>query len=183
MAVVTYTGYALDSIRKWTGSNGLSGYWETGSIPVDLSTFTPVTLGRIVTGTLTTGDLLDIEAWARVTNDVGMHLDPDGQTYTVGIGWYMKAYEYTTPGVVGPLFDIESMNGQNVTPNGQTHHMPLHWSGLYEVPAEWNGKRLVLMFRADAHSSAWATNGGNDVITIDQGYGRFTVAHLKKTGV
>lgn len=168
MSVVTYSGYRLDSVKKWTGSNGLSGYWETGAIPVDLNTDTPVTLARIVSNTLAQGDLLDIEAWARVTNDVG---------YTVGIGWYVKAYEYTAPGVVNPLFPIESMNGENVTPNGQTHHLPLHWSGLYEVPAELDGKRIVLMFRADAHSTAWQPG---HTISIDQGYGRFTVEHWKK---
>lgn len=168
MAVETFTGYQLDSIKKWTGSNGLSGYWEVDEIPLDVSTTTPVTLGRIVTNVLAAGDLLDIEAWARVTNDAG---------YTTGIGWYVKAYEYTLPGVVNPLFAIESMNGENVTPNGYMHHMPLHWSGLYKVPAEWDGKRLVVVFRADAHSTA--AQAGH-VIDIDQGYGRFTIEHLKK---
>lgn len=167
MAVKSYGAYQVDNIKKWTGSNGLSGYWEVGAIPVDLDTNTPVTLARIVTNVLAAGDLLDIEAWARTTNDCG---------YTIGVGYYMKAYEYTAPGVVNPIFAIESMNGKNVTPNGQEHHGPIHWSGLYEVPPEWDGKRLVLMFRADAHSSAWKAG---DLLTVDQGYGRFTVTHLK----
>lgn len=167
MATVSYGAQRIDSIKKWTGSNGLSGYWEAGSIPVDLSTDTPVTLARIVTNFLTAGDLLEINAWARVTNDVG---------YTVGIGWYIKGYEYTLPGVVNPLFAIESMNGENVTPNGDMHHMPLHWSGLWEVPPEYDGKRIVLNFRVDAHSTAWQAG---DTITVDQGYGSFTVKHLK----
>lgn len=166
MSTVSYGKYESAGKKKWVGSNGLSGYWETGAIPVDLSTGTAVTFGRIVTNTLHAGDLLDVEAWARVTNDVG---------YTVGIGYYMKGYEYTAPGVVNPYFAIESMNGENVTPNGQTHHLPIHWSGLWEVPAEWDGKRIVLNFRADAHSSAWQEG---DTITVDQGYGRFTVDHL-----
>jgi hypothetical protein len=170
MTVKTYdmSGYRLATVQKWTGSNGLSGYWEAASLPVDLATDTLVTMGRIVTGTLYAGDLLDIEAWARVTNDTG---------YTVGIGYHMKAYEYTQPGVANPEFAIESMNGQNVTPNGQTHHLPVHWSGLYEVPAVLDGKRIVLCFRLDAHSSA-ALAG--DVIAVDGGYGRFTVAHCRK---
>lgn len=167
MGTLTYAGYQVASIKKWTGSGG-GGHWETGTIPVDLPTTTPVTLARIVTNTLAAGDLLKIHAWARVTNDVG---------YTVGIGWYIKAYEYTAPGVVNTLFDIETYNGQNVTPNGQTHHMPMHWSGLWQVPPELDGKRIVLMFRADAHSSAWQAG---DTITIDQGYGQFWVEHLKE---
>ncbi len=178
MATKSYGPMRINGIKKWTGSNGLSGYWEVPSIPLDKATTTPITLARLVTDTLSTGDLLDIEAWARVTNDTG-HLphDPAGaEGYTTGVGWYMKAYEYVTAGVPGELFPIESMNGENVTPNGLMHHMPMHWSGLYEVPAEWNGKRLVLCFRADAHSTAARAK---DWITVDQGYGRFTVAHLK----
>lgn len=166
MSTVSYGEYRSVGIKKWTGSNGLSGYWEAATIPVDLPTGTPVTLARIVTGTLSAGDLLDIEAWARVTNDVG---------YTVGVGYYLKGYEYTEPGLVNPYFDVESMNGENVTPNGQTHHLPIHWSGLWEVPASLDGKRVVLNFRVDAHSSAWQLG---DTLTVDQGYGRFTVNHL-----
>lgn len=167
MGTVSYGEFKSVGKKEWVGSNGLAGYWETGTIPVDLATTTPVTLARIVTNTLAEGDLLDIRAWARVTNDVG---------YTVGIGWYVKGYEYTLPGVVNPYFDIKTYNGQNVTPNGQTHHMPMHWSGLWRVPAEWAGKRIVLNFRADAHSTAWQAG---DAITIDQGYGEFLVDHLK----
>lgn len=166
MGTISYGEYRSAGRKKWVGSNGLPGYWETGTIPVDLSTTTPVTLGRIVTGTLRAGDLLDIQAWARVTNDVG---------YTVGIGWYMKGYEYTLPGVINPYFAVESLNGQNVTMNGLMHHMPLHWSGLWEVPAAYDGKRVVLNFRADAHSTAWQEG---DTITIDQGYGQFWIDHL-----
>lgn len=165
MSTINYGAYTSVSRKKWTGSNGLSGYWEVGSIPVDLSTGTMVTLGRLVTNTLAVGDLLDIEAWARVTNDCG---------YTIGVGWHMKAYQYTAPGVVNPYFQIESMNGDNV--DTTRHHMPIHWSGLWEVPAEWDGERIVLCFRADAHSTAWQSG---DTLTVDQGYGRFTVEHLK----
>lgn len=181
MATKTYGPKRINGIKKWTGSNGLSGYWELSKIPVDVSTNTPVTLARLVTDTLATDDLLDIEAWARVTNNTG-HLPHDSagaDGYTIGVGWYMKAYEYTDPGEVNELFAVESMNGENVTPNGLMHHMPMHWSGLYQVPAAYNGKRLVLMFRADAHSTA-ARPG--DWIDVDQGYGRFTVTHLKTDG-
>lgn len=167
MGTISYGEFKSVSRKKWVGSNGKSAYWEAATIPVDLPTDTMVTLGRIVTGILSAGDLLDIEAWARITNDVG---------YTVGVGWHMKGYEYTLPGVVNPYFSIEGPNGQNVTKNGWMHHMPLHWSGLWEVPACWDGKRLVLCFRADAHSTAWQAG---DTLAIDQGYGRFTVNHLK----
>lgn len=164
MGTITYNlaEYTPDNIKKWTGD------WEAEAIPVDLSTTTPVTLARLVTATLTTGDLLEVGGWARVTNDVG---------YTVGIGFYMKGYEYTLPGVVNPYFDIETWNGQNVTKNGLMHHMPIQWSGLWEVPAEHDGKRVVICFRADAHSTAWISG---DKITVDQGYGAFHFRHLKK---
>lgn len=166
MGTISYNGYAVTGIKKWTGSGG-GGHWETGTIPVDLSTNTPVTLGRIVTDTLHTGDLLRITAWARVTNDVG---------YTVGVGYYLKGYEYTLPGVTNPYFPIETLNGQNVTPNGQTHHLPIHTQLLWEVPEAYDGKRVVLNFRADAHSTAWEAG---DTLTIDQGYGQFWYEHLQ----
>lgn len=167
MGTTTYNDYERTSIKKWTGAGGGGGNWEVNVIPVDLPTTSAVTLARIVTNTLHEGDLLKIHAWARVTNDVG---------YTVGVGWYIKGYEYTLPGVLNPYFNIETMNGQNVTPNGQTHHMPLHTSLLWEVPPEWDGKRVVLNFRADAHSTAWQAG---DSLTVDQGYGQFWFEHLR----
>lgn len=161
MGVITHTGYELDTIKEWTGP------WEADAIPVDLATTTPVTLARIVTATLTEGDLLRIHAWARVTNDVG---------YTTGIGWYLKGYEYTAPGVMNPIFPVGALNGQNVTPNGLMHHMPLASTILYRVPPELDGKRIVVSFRVDAHSTAWEAG---DTITVDQGYGQFWVEHLR----
>jgi len=160
VAVTTYTGYSEASIKKWTG------VWETSAIPVDLPTTTPVTLGRIVTSILTAGDLLRIHAWARVTNDAG---------YIIGVGWYLKGYEYTQAGVVNPYFDVGTMNGENVSPVDM-HHMPLHNTTLWEVPEAWNGKRIVVCFRADAHTTAWEPG---DTLTVDQGYGQFWIEHLK----
>lgn len=165
MAVVTYSSYTLSCFKKWTGSGGGGGNWETSSIPVDLDTNTPVNLARIVTPVLTAGDLVKVHAAARVTNDVG---------YTVGVGWYVKGYEYTAPGVVNPLFDVETLMGDNVTPNGQRHHMPLAEHLLWEVPAALDGKRVVLCLRADAHSTAWEAG---DTLTVDQGYGQFWIEH------
>ncbi len=167
MATTTFTGYTLDTFKKWTGSGGGGGSWETSSIPVDLPTTTAVTLGRIVTSTLHTGDLIKIHASARVTNDCG---------YTVGVGWYVKGYEYTGPGITNPLFDVETLMGDNVTPNGQRHHMPLASALLWPVPADWDGKRVVLCLRADAHSTAWQDG---DTLSVDQGYGQFWIEHWK----
>lgn len=181
MAVKHYGPQRLASIKKWTGSNGLSGYWEAAQIPIDGLASTQTVLGRIVTDTLCTGDLLDIQAWATVTNDTG-HLphDPAGASgYTVGVGWNVRAYEYTGPGITNPSFLVESLNGGNVTKNGLMHHMPVMWNGLYEVPEAMNGKRLVLCFQVGAHSTA-ARAG--DWLTVEPGYGRFTVAHMT-TGV
>lgn len=144
------------------------------TIPVDLSTETPKRLYRLVTGPLMPSDLLDIDADARVTNDCGRS---GGTRYTIGVGWHLWAYSYTDPlRDKGPWWRISHFMGDNVDPT--RHHMPLHISRLYQVPADWPaGDRMVIVLQADAHSTQWAANGGTDQLTADDGYGQIIVRH------
>lgn len=160
-----------------TATQALTGIQSTDTLecvalPVDLPTTTPKYLFRLTTPVLRTGDLLDIDAWARVTNNVGY---PGEVRYTVGVGWYVKAYLYTNPPWSGgPVaWNISPLNGENVTVD--MHHMPLHTSALYKVPAEYDGQRLTIALMADAHSTAWNSNGGGDTLDVDAGYGQLIV--------
>lgn len=123
------------------------------------------------------GDLLDIEGRQRVTNDLGRQ---PGQTrYTVGVGYWLDSYN-VDDGVAyasKTWTRLGSLNGDNVSPD--RHHMPLHLHDVYEVPAGWpDGHRMVVVFRADAHSTKWAVNGGNDKVTVDD-YGVLTVRRYR----
>ncbi|WP_405413943.1 hypothetical protein [Streptomyces rubiginosohelvolus] len=144
----------------------------TAAIPVDLRSDTYKLLYRVVTGPLSPGDRLDISADARVTNDVGV---PGGTRYTIGVGSHLWAYSYTDPArSSGPWWRISHLMGDNVDPT--RHHMPLHISCVYTVPDDWPpGHRMVICLRADAHSTAWAKNGGDDTLTVDTGYGQLVV--------
>lgn len=124
------------------------------SLPVDLSTETWRTMLRAVVP-VAAADQLDVSAWARVTNDCG---------YVIGVGWHLWAYDVDAAlGSAGPWWRISLSNGDNVEP--KRHHMPLHISTVYEVPADWPaGHRIVVVLRADAHSTA-AQSG--DVLTVD----------------
>ncbi|HEY9409023.1 MAG TPA: hypothetical protein VIP77_05525 [Jiangellaceae bacterium] len=152
----------------------LLGALETDEIPVDLATTSHRTLYRVVMGPVEPGDVLDIDADARVTNDVGV---PDGRRYVVGVGWHLWMYDYSDPlRTQGPWRRISALSGENVTPD--LHHLPLHISTVYRMPEDWPpGHRPVVVLRADAHSTAWAYNGGGDVLTVDAGYGQLTVRH------
>lgn len=145
----------------------------TAAIPVDLSSSTPKPLYRKVTGALQPGDKLHITADARVTNDCGY---PDGNRYTIGVGWHLWYYVYAGAGVSsGPWTRIGHLQGANVTPD--SHHLDLHIGYLHTVPADWvPGDRMAVVLQADAHSTAWAANGGGDTLTVDAGYGQIVVA-------
>ncbi|MGA3524177.1 hypothetical protein [Melissospora conviva] len=124
------------------------------NLPVDLATTSWRTMLRAVVP-VTAGDLLDVSAWARVTNDVG---------YTVGVGWHLWAYDADSgQGTAGPWWRISLSCGDNV--DKTRHHMPLTISTTYEVPADWpEGHRIVVVLRADAHSTAWRKG---DLLTVD----------------
>jgi hypothetical protein len=136
----------------------------TGSIPVDLPSNTGRMLMRIVVDPTIPGDVLDVEARARVTNDVG---------YNIGVGWHLWRYDVDDgqPWPHSPWVQIGPLNGDNVDP--QRHHMPLHTSAVYRVPDSWPaGHRMVVLLQADAHSTAWQSG---DTLTVDQAYGLLKV--------
>lgn len=138
------------------------------TLPVDLSTSTWRTMMRQVVP-VAAGDILDISCWARVTNDLG---------YTVGVGWHLWAYDCDNGlGTAGTWWKISPSLGDNVT--STRHHMPLHIGVVHQVPADWpvdpdtgNPHRIVVVLRADAHSTA-AVDG--DTLTVDQTYGYLAV--------
>ena len=147
----------------------------TTTLPVDGTSQTWKRLYRVVTNPLQPGDVLRTHADARVTNDCGR----DGGTrYTIGVGWHLWAYSYTDPlRDKGPWWQISHLMGDNVDP--VRHHMPLHITNLYRVPADWPaGHRMVVNLQADAHSTAWQINGGRDLLTVDDGYGQIIVDHF-----
>lgn len=122
------------------------------------------------------GDLLDITGRARVTNDVA------GIRYTVGVGFWIGGYDVDdgVPYADKTWVQMGAWSGDNVTPD--RHHMPMVLTGdLYEVPADWPaGHRIVVVFRADAHSTQWAANGGGDVLTVDGAYDTLTVRQYRE---
>lgn len=165
MTTLTSTGLALSGVQA-------SDDVQSTSIPIDLPSTTYRLLYRLITGPLYAGDLLDISGDARVSNAAGY---PSGTRYTVGVGWHLWAYSYTDPArSSGPWWRISQLMGDNVDPT--RHHMPLHISTLYQVPDDWPaGHRMAICLRADAHSTAWNANGGDDTLTVDAGYGQLIV--------
>ena len=144
------------------------------TLPVDLPTDTYRTMLRVVVP-VDAGDLLDVAAWARVTNDTGRDRGEDG--YTVGVGYHLWCYDVDAPeGSSGPWTRISPWCGDNVT--RARHHMPLAIDCVYRVPGDWPaGHRMVVVLRADAHSTAWVAG---DTLTVDQAYGHLTVRRWKE---
>ncbi|MCP3820055.1 hypothetical protein NLX86_18740 [Streptomyces sp. A3M-1-3] len=124
------------------------------TLPVDLPVDTWRTMLRVVVPAAA-GDLLDVDARARVTNDVG---------YNVGVGWHLWAYDTDSgQGTAGPWWKLAPSSGDNVDP--ARHHMPLHITAVHQVPADWPaGHRITVVLRADAHSTAWQSG---DTLTVD----------------
>jgi hypothetical protein len=139
------------------------------TIPIDLATDTYRTMLRVVVP-VAAGDLLDISGWARVTNDTGRNRGDAG--YTVGVGYHLWMYDVDDgPVSAGDWLRISPLCGDNVTRD--RHHMPLAISTTYTVPADWpEGHRMVVVLRADAHSTAWIAG---DTLTVDRDYGQLTV--------
>ncbi|MEU5490251.1 hypothetical protein AB0G98_21240 [Streptomyces sp. NPDC020196] len=143
-----------------SGTRTSSGLWSSTDIvpttlPVDLPTDTWRTILRTIVP-VTAGDLLDIDARARFTNDCG---------YTIGVGHHLWAYDCDSgQGTAGPWWKIGPSSGDNVDP--QRHHLPIHNSTVHEIPPDWpEGHRIVIALRADAHSTVW--KAGN-TLTVDQ---------------
>lgn len=101
------------------------------------------------------GDVLDINGWARCTNNVG---------YTVGIEYGLWQYDADNgQGSSGTWTLTGPQCGDNVDPT--RHHMPLAIADVYPIPPDWpEGHRIVIVLRADAASTA-AQSG--DKVTVD----------------
>lgn len=130
------------------------------------------TLARMVID-VQPGDVLVIDGWQRVSNNIGP------VEYTVGAGYWPEVYDVddglSTSDPDRVWLRVSSLNGQNVD-NNVVHHLPLTISGaVWHVPQDWPaGHRATVCFRADAHSTGWKRNGGGDKITVDD-YGVLTV--------
>lgn len=143
---------------------------------VDLPTDTWRTVMRVVVP-VQAGDVLDVSAWMKVTDDVG---------YTVGLGvhlwWYDCDNGLGTAGTWSRLDEPAGSAGMNVTKD--LHHLTLGVAVPFVVPANWPvnpdtgvGHRIVIALRADAHSTLWDRDGdglAEDRLTVDPN-GRLTV--------
>jgi hypothetical protein len=161
------TVYALPALRL--AALHATDEVTASTLPVDLPVDTWRTMLRLVVP-VDAGDVLDVHGWARVTNDTGRDRGEPG--YTVGVGYHLWAYDADSgQGTAGPWWRISPLKGDNVT--RARHHMPLDISTVYQVPADWPaGHRIVVVLRADAHSTAWVKG---DTLTVDQSYGHLTV--------
>lgn len=111
------------------------------------------------------GDIIKVEAQARVTNDIG---------YNTGVGYHLHAFIVGQSS--GTWWRISPFNGDNV--NTQRHHMPLHCDAAWEIPATWPvGAQVAVVFKGDAHSTLWQAG---DEITVDHGYTLLSVEHWRK---
>jgi len=162
MTVISTEGLILDA--EW-GTDEITAT----TLPVDLSTTTWRTMSRIIVPTAA-GDVLSVNARARVTNDTGRNRGEPG--YTVGVGYHLWMYDCDNgQGTAGPWTRISSYNGDNVSRD--RHHMPLHITTTWQVPEGWpDGHRVVVVLRADAHSTAWRSG---DTLTVDTAYGHMQV--------
>ena len=142
------------------------------TLPVDTVTDTWRTIATRVLP-VDPGDVLDVDARTRVTNDTGRTRNQPG--YTVGVGAHLWMYDCDPDpdeaGVVPvvsarPWARIGPSWGDNV--DRDRHHLPIHVTAHWQVPATWPpGHRIVIVLRADAHSTA-AVAG--DALAVDVGY-------------
>lgn len=127
--------------------------------------------GADVPGALLPGDLLKMYGRVRFTNDIGPI------SYTVGISAWFDGYDIDD-GVSSadkvwvsswlPDSDFGARSGMNVDRN-IVHHLLMSLPGdWYRIPDTFPaGHRLAVAWRGAAASTAYAKNGGGDVITID----------------
>jgi hypothetical protein len=169
---LTVAGYYPASVHTTQEVTALSGDLPVGGVSGEQIR----TLARIVVP-VDPGDALACEGRQRVTNDIGPI------RYVVGVGCWWDAYDaddgLATSDPAKVWTRISSLDGQNVD-RSVVHHLPLTLTGdVYKVPADWpTGHRIVVCFRADAHSTAWASNGGGDKVTVDD-YGVLTVTRWR----
>lgn len=136
------------------------------TLKVDLSTATWVTVMRVVVP-VEAGDLLDVTAWFKVTNDIVP------TAYPVGVGAHLWAYDCDSGyGAAGTWWRLDDAGSVGMNVDRDLHHLTLPLAVAYQVPDDWPaGHRIVVVLRADAHSTAWQTG---DTLTVDP-CGRLTV--------
>lgn len=158
---------------------------NTGSMPPTQYQFNDIALGRLthlpvassaslatkvqltqIHATANPGDKFRIESHVRVTNDVGV--DPTtravvGARYTIGFSAYIW---WKVTGSTGQWTQVGRSTGGNVTV--PEHHLQLGLIRGWEAPPEWVPETGVsfAMFGCAA-SSQWNSNGGTDVLTVD----------------
>ncbi|MER5892271.1 hypothetical protein [Streptomyces sp. NPDC001876] len=152
----------------------LSGFHSTNelvpsALKVDLSTATWVTVMRVVVP-VDAGDLLDVSAWFKVTNDI------TPTAYPVGVGAHLWAYDVDdgapVPRPAESWWRLDEAGSVGMNVDRDLHHLTLPLAVAYQVPEDWPaGHRMTVALRADAHSTAWQPA---DVLTVDQ-VGRLTV--------
>lgn len=160
-------GYRPDQIYTTQEVTALPGDLPVGGVSGEQIR----TMARIVVP-VDAGDVLVCDGRQRVTNNIGP------AAYTVGVGYWFDAYDVddglSTSDPAKVWTRIGSLCGSNVD-RSIVHHLDLHLQDVYRIPAGWPaGHRIVVCFRADAHSTAWAANGGADKVTVDD-YGVLTV--------
>lgn len=139
----------------------------TTYVPVDGTSNTPVRVTRVVVPVLA-GDVLDITAGIRLTNDLG---------YTVGVGARLRWYDYDD-GVpwphAQPWTEIPYLQGDNVSPLPHRHHIPMTLNVAYKAPDTWPAPitegdyigphRMVINLMVDGH---WGNYVAGDRLSID----------------
>jgi hypothetical protein len=170
IALAPWTSRSEVSAPVTTGTrpHAIAGYADkplTTGIPIDLSSGTPRTVFAVTVGPVNPGDMVRVISDANVTNNTGR--DPKtkaitGTQYNVGVSYHIA---YSTVGGT-PIRTGTSM-GENCH-YSITHHLVLNIARMFKVPADWQpGAEMVVMMRVDAHSSAWAKNGGKELLRVE----------------
>lgn len=159
------------------GRLDLVGFHSTGEVtadelPIDLPTTTWRTVLRVVVP-VDAGDLLDVSAWMRTTTSVD---------YPVGVGEHLWAYDVDVPAAEREWWRLDPSGSVGMNIVRDVHHLTLGLELPYVVPATWPpGHRIVVVLRADAHSTAWDRDGNgraDDALAVDPN-GRLTVRRFK----
>lgn len=129
----------------------LKDFWSStrilpSKLPLDLSPSTWINIINCVVGLpdqIKAGDQMVVRAWCRYTNDTGIG---------AGVGCHIWYYDYNVPVEDRVWYRVVPSCGDNVEP--KRHHLPLSIEVDFELPADWpEGHRVVVVLRADAHSS------------------------------
>lgn len=107
-------------------------------------------IARVITGPLHAGNLVDADGWGRAVSRM---------PYLVGVAAHLWGYDADGEGETSerPWWRLGRSFGDNVTPDRK--YLPFGCGAVWQVPDGWPaGHRMVVVLRADAHSTA-ATSG------------------------